>query len=138
MIRRPPRSTLFPYTTLFRSHPVRRFLCRLPSCFEVLCDVVFGQRVRNAGGELGIIGLEAHRHKSAPADRIDAQAILESLEDALIDLSVASGASLVYCKSVLGRCVDVSSKLPPLQRVEFRERVEMKLVDDLARYAFAG
>src|SRR2546426_1783203 len=24
MIRRPPRSTLFPYTTLFRSHPVDR------------------------------------------------------------------------------------------------------------------
>src|SRR2546426_8782446 len=24
MIRRPPRSTLFPYTTLFRSHPDRR------------------------------------------------------------------------------------------------------------------
>src|SRR5260370_25820499 len=24
MIRRPPRSTLFPYTTLFRSHPARR------------------------------------------------------------------------------------------------------------------
>src|SRR2546425_6270447 len=24
MIRRPPRSTLFPYTTLFRSHPVFR------------------------------------------------------------------------------------------------------------------
>src|SRR3989454_3561293 len=26
MIRRPPRSTLFPYTTLFRSHPVLREL----------------------------------------------------------------------------------------------------------------
>src|SRR3712207_8830101 len=26
MIRRPPRSTLFPYTTLFRSSPVRRVL----------------------------------------------------------------------------------------------------------------
>src|SRR3712207_7633975 len=26
MIRRPPRSTLFPYTTLFRSHPAGRFL----------------------------------------------------------------------------------------------------------------
>src|SRR2546422_3557581 len=25
MIRRPPRSTLFPYTTLFRSHPRRTF-----------------------------------------------------------------------------------------------------------------
>src|SRR2546422_5771890 len=27
MIRRPPRSTLFPYTTLFRSRPARRSLC---------------------------------------------------------------------------------------------------------------
>src|SRR5256885_12309239 len=26
MIRRPPRSTLFPYTTLFRSHAIRRAL----------------------------------------------------------------------------------------------------------------
>src|SRR5258708_31865962 len=31
MIRRPPRSTLFPYTTLFRSHPQdARTLVRLP------------------------------------------------------------------------------------------------------------
>src|SRR5438034_8273601 len=29
MIRRPPRSTLFPYTTLFRSKPSRAFSCRL-------------------------------------------------------------------------------------------------------------
>src|SRR3989449_6284871 len=29
MIRRPPRSTLFPYTTLFRSHAPRRFLRRV-------------------------------------------------------------------------------------------------------------
>src|SRR5256885_9989730 len=28
MIRRPPRSTLFPYTTLFRSHAVEIFLFR--------------------------------------------------------------------------------------------------------------
>src|SRR2546422_6788324 len=28
MIRRPPRSTLFPYTTLFRSVPLRRFADR--------------------------------------------------------------------------------------------------------------
>src|ERR1039457_7558755 len=31
MIRRPPRSTLFPYTTLFRS-PWTRTACRPPSC----------------------------------------------------------------------------------------------------------
>src|SRR2546422_4477546 len=29
MIRRPPRSTLFPYTTLFRSHPGHRHSARL-------------------------------------------------------------------------------------------------------------
>src|SRR6478672_13457574 len=31
MIRRPPRSTLFPYTTLFRSHPLRK---RASSCLR--------------------------------------------------------------------------------------------------------
>src|SRR5258708_29154192 len=30
MIRRPPRSTLFPYTTLFRSRGVERRLCQQP------------------------------------------------------------------------------------------------------------
>src|SRR3712207_3678923 len=30
MIRRPPRSTLFPYTTLFRSHPHRRVSGNVP------------------------------------------------------------------------------------------------------------
>src|SRR3712207_7169274 len=29
MIRRPPRSTLFPYTTLFRSESSRAYLCRV-------------------------------------------------------------------------------------------------------------
>src|SRR2546429_5249783 len=29
MIRRPPRSTLFPYTTLFRSRPSRSKICKL-------------------------------------------------------------------------------------------------------------
>src|SRR5258708_28481070 len=32
MIRRPPRSTLFPYTTLFRSPPLILLLWVLPSC----------------------------------------------------------------------------------------------------------
>src|SRR2546429_1424933 len=31
MIRRPPRSTLFPYTTLFRSHPFARSSSRPPT-----------------------------------------------------------------------------------------------------------
>src|SRR5688572_31247839 len=40
MIRRPPRSTLFPYTTLFRSH----FMRTLPTGSV---DPNFGRRVRN-------------------------------------------------------------------------------------------
>src|SRR5256885_8534779 len=32
MIRRPPRSTLFPYTTLFRSPAKRRIFCIICSC----------------------------------------------------------------------------------------------------------
>src|SRR3712207_8370126 len=39
MIRRPPRSTLFPYTTLFRSD------------VELLCDALGEVRVRPAGEE---------------------------------------------------------------------------------------
>src|SRR2546430_11493888 len=34
MIRRPPRSTLFPYTTLFRSHPVTATFDVLDCCFS--------------------------------------------------------------------------------------------------------
>src|SRR3712207_7036529 len=35
MIRRPPRSTLFPYTTLFRSLPPAYWAARVRPCFEV-------------------------------------------------------------------------------------------------------
>src|SRR5437762_14120525 len=45
MIRRPPRSTLFPYTTLFRSHPMVRIVecfaarwnCRPPNVLTLNC-----------------------------------------------------------------------------------------------------
>src|SRR5258708_27577618 len=40
MIRRPPRSTLFPYTTLFRSHELVSSLCRRRSRHRDLADVL--------------------------------------------------------------------------------------------------
>src|SRR5438309_5289538 len=45
MIRRPPRSTLFPYTTLFRSLVlcVRKFFCRNPLCERK----IFTERLRS-------------------------------------------------------------------------------------------
>src|SRR2546430_5561350 len=38
MIRRPPRSTLFPYTTLFRSHELKTPLTTLKGLSELLLD----------------------------------------------------------------------------------------------------
>src|SRR2546422_4268731 len=46
MIRRPPRSTLFPYTTLFRSQEVRRQRHRLPRHHE----------------QIGVVGKDHERH----------------------------------------------------------------------------
>src|ERR1035437_10917328 len=37
MIRRPPRSTLFPYTTLFRSAPLKRWLLPSPTRPGICC-----------------------------------------------------------------------------------------------------
>src|SRR3712207_7058476 len=59
MIRRPPRSTLFPYTTLFRSHAFRESLARIrdtPSHREGLQIV---QRVRDllVDGALAVLKL---------------------------------------------------------------------------------
>src|SRR3712207_7771032 len=54
MIRRPPRSTLFPYTTLFRSGPCHRRLA------EVGRDVIRGDHVLREGIE-GAVVLEPLR-----------------------------------------------------------------------------
>src|SRR3712207_7361395 len=55
MIRRPPRSTLFPYTTLFRSHPVDIALQRIDLAVvteepEWLRAFPRGERVRAEAG----------------------------------------------------------------------------------------
>src|SRR3712207_7872257 len=48
MIRRPPRSTLFPYTTLFRSRLQRLLLHRL----HLGADLVAGRRATDGAGGL--------------------------------------------------------------------------------------
>src|SRR2546430_12797527 len=49
MIRRPPRSTLFPYTTLFRSEPVA-FGAREPTHRVAGCDPPAGGRTERQRG----------------------------------------------------------------------------------------
>src|SRR2546428_12924855 len=68
MIRRPPRSTLFPYTTLFRSLPLREPAAKGPE-----------PRVRAEGRQLEGEGDEVLRHRlraieldERPAQRRDA------------------------------------------------------------------
>src|SRR2546430_16069234 len=69
MIRRPPRSTLFPYTTLFRS-------LRRPR-LEVHLDRVV---VRRNGGEAGsFLQLCAHQLRG---DDVDLRALERALEEA--------------------------------------------------------
>src|SRR3712207_7977082 len=61
MIRRPPRSTLFPYTTLFRSQPLRG---RRPA------GAASGRRPRGRAGRAGRRGgLPRGRRGSARPDR---------------------------------------------------------------------
>src|SRR5258705_10986940 len=42
MIRRPPRSTLFPYTTLFRSHALTRGMTPMSRCSAVVVALLWG------------------------------------------------------------------------------------------------
>src|SRR2546430_12838586 len=57
MIRRPPRSTLFPYTTLFRSRARRRFVAHLPDLIGGGPDERDVRRVHLLG-ELGVLSEE--------------------------------------------------------------------------------
>src|SRR3989449_9365303 len=55
MIRRPPRSTLFPYTTLFRSMLVTGATVRIVSEAYLGRTPRLGDALRFAGGRLGVI-----------------------------------------------------------------------------------
>src|SRR2546426_12757039 len=64
MIRRPPRSTLFPYTTLFRSHDVRGFAAHTGELNQLLHGVRYrtsmalDQRLRHPDDGFGLVAEE--------------------------------------------------------------------------------
>src|SRR5260370_31613553 len=53
MIRRPPRSTLFPYTTLFRSSRLRG-TCHAPNCPELAPGSFAGREGCDPSAKLGL------------------------------------------------------------------------------------
>src|SRR5256885_14984593 len=61
MIRRPPRSTLFPYTTLFRSLVAVMVLVVQGQVVDgdLLEDQAFGRQARNGVGEFAVEGILA-------------------------------------------------------------------------------
>src|SRR5437879_8643691 len=62
MIRRPPRSTLFPYTTLFRSKDPAGNTKRIADTFRQACDIAegYGERLA-AEGEICWGGMHSWR-----------------------------------------------------------------------------
>src|SRR2546427_3329367 len=61
MIRRPPRSTLFPYTTLFRSGIVQRLLQHMPALPHARGGLRTG-RARQADGQAALHAQEGRPH----------------------------------------------------------------------------
>src|SRR2546427_3874057 len=63
MIRRPPRSTLFPYTTLFRSDLYEKIHPYLRPLYDALYDMLETERVTNFM-EKGAIEIRSEEHTS--------------------------------------------------------------------------
>src|SRR3712207_8655989 len=82
MIRRPPRSTLFPYTTLFRSHAG---------------GDVQHVRLRLSGEPLGPVQLR-HRHRQAGPEPLEvADLINEDRKSTRLNSSHANISYAVFC-----------------------------------------
>src|SRR5438105_12259587 len=76
MIRRPPRSTLFPYTTLFRSVEIEQILGKAPrlDAHDVDADALLGQHDPCAMTPR-VVGRGKQRHDGSSARQVSAPAI---------------------------------------------------------------
>src|SRR5438309_6904469 len=64
MIRRPPSSTLFPYTTLFRSEPLYSSDFELEFGFPVSVPSVSTRTIGAGGGSIGWVDPRSEEHTS--------------------------------------------------------------------------
>src|SRR2546428_13133561 len=88
MIRRPPRSTLFPYTTLFRSDPLGDRL-RDRDVGRVEVDVVGDEERARPDRRGARRGVDAPRAEVGIGRRVGPDALSQSLELALADVGEA-------------------------------------------------
>src|SRR5256886_7023319 len=95
MIRRPPRSTLFPYTTLFRSHPPPELEVPQPALILVLFALaVHAEEAVFARGNLpgqahALLRSEEHTSELQSQSNLVCRLLLEKKKKALVaDLAV--------------------------------------------------
>src|SRR5258708_21076608 len=97
MIRRPPRSTLFPYTTLFRSHDARVALASAP-CTEKQ-DAYEGAK-HNFRGNGERLRSEEHTSELQSPDHLVCRLLLEKKKNNSVLFEGAvepnSGSKIVY------------------------------------------
>src|SRR3712207_8308821 len=101
MIRRPPRSTLFPYTTLFRSHGYAGAAADMVLADEVALghgQVVDRQVGRQRAGDAGV-GVLAAGHKLAVAGvlRRDQRGVRQDRKSTRLNSSHANISYAVFC-----------------------------------------
>src|SRR5260370_25094703 len=71
MIRRPPRSTLFPYTTLFRSSPMLGFHKQMDNRIKLL-EEILSFRMQGVEFDNGDMYVDGHKAASDVRDEFDA------------------------------------------------------------------
>src|SRR2546426_6424232 len=113
MIRRPPRSTLFPYTTLFRSYSA--------------CDAVLA----NSGHEpFGLVGLEVMAAGGIAVTGSTGEDYAEAYRNALV-LETDDPLEIVTELSVLKEKPRVAEHLRKRGRITARDYVWEKVIDQL-------
>src|SRR3989449_10207851 len=126
MIRRPPRSTLFPYTTLFRSLGLERLagnaeLCRRPRGAR---DPSAGLRER--GNDQGSL---AFSERGNPAPGADRRVARLSLEPRLID---GKGLALAQDHGALDHVLQLAHVPRPVVRLQQLQRLLSDGADPLS------
>src|SRR2546425_3902436 len=91
MIRRPPRSTLFPYTTLFRSQPLA---LRLRAVFrEIVVDQLDLGELGSLGRQLGLqVRSEEHTSELQSLAYLVCRLLLEKKTGTIIAVTFLDGA----------------------------------------------
>src|SRR5258708_23274062 len=99
MIRRPPRSTLFPYTTLFRSHPHRTAPIGVAAEHagvrfgRQVADAMLGAVSREHERMVGVVRSEEHTSELQSPDHLVCRLLLEK-KKRLYDAGTHDGPDL--------------------------------------------